>query len=148
MELSAARDLAWRLMAEHGLTDWTFTFDRAARRFGGCWTSRKSITMSAALTKLNDEPHVRDTILHEIAHALEPEDRGHGQRWKARAAAIGCEPTRCYPPTVKKPPATWRGTCPRCGAWWERNRRIRAACGFCSPGVYTPKYRLEWRRAP
>jgi hypothetical protein len=30
---------------------------------------------------MNDVTQVRDTILHEIAHALEPED-GHGPRRK------------------------------------------------------------------
>jgi predicted SprT family Zn-dependent metalloprotease len=146
MELSVAHTLALRLMAEHGLAGWTFGFDRAVRRFGCCHYDDKRITLSAKLVELNHESQVRQTILHEIAHALEP-GQGHNRKWQARARSIGHSGNRCYSSMmVKTPPAKYRGTCPYCGRWWERNRRPKAACGVCSPVVYDPKYRLKWRK--
>src|SRR4051794_7171378 len=95
MNLYAARDLAITLMRQHGLSDWTFRFDHARRRFGSCRTRLKLITLSRPLTFLNDEPQVRDTILHEIAHSLTPGD-GHGPAWRRKCAEIGANPRRCY----------------------------------------------------
>ena len=91
MNLYAARDLALALMRQHGLNDWTFRFDHARRRFGSCQPRRKVITLSRPLAFLNAEPQVRDTVLHEIAHALTPGD-GHGSRWKRKCVEIGAEP--------------------------------------------------------
>lgn len=44
------------------------------------------------------ESEQKDTVLHEIAHALDFEERGtsdHGPRWKAIARRVGATPTRC-----------------------------------------------------
>ena len=95
MNLYAARDLALALMRQHGLHDWTFRFDHARRRFGSCRPRRRLITLSRPLAFLNEEAQVRDTILHEIAHALTPWD-GHGRNWKRKCIEIGAEPRRCY----------------------------------------------------
>ena len=71
MELEAARRLALGLMREHRVPgDWLFEFDRSKVRFGRCHYGRKEISLSRHLVELNDEAEVRDTILHEIAHAL------------------------------------------------------------------------------
>jgi predicted SprT family Zn-dependent metalloprotease len=126
---------------------WTFGFDRATQRFGYCHWPDKRITLSAALTQLNSEEEVRETGLHEIAHAGCPEDRGHGPPWKAKARALGCSSTRCYADRVKTPAPSYVGTCPGCGSHIWRHRRVPIACGRCSPGVYDERYRLEWARA-
>ena len=85
---------------------------------------------------LNGIDEVRDTILHEIAHALCPKD-GHGPRWRATCRRIGARPARCYteasvisPPRA---PAPYRFGCPRCGWWVERRKRSRRAylCKLC-----------------
>ena len=128
MNLYAARDLARALMTRHGLADWQFLFDHARWRFGSCQPRRKRITLSRVLTLLNDESEIRDTILHEIAHALTPGD-GHGNRWKAACVKIGARPTRCYSDErVASPPrrpARFRIGCPVCGWWADRHRRSR-----------------------
>src|SRR5690554_5113054 len=104
MNLYAARYLATQLIQQHGLAGWTFAFDHARRRFGSCNYTRRQITLSRPLTLLNAEAEVRDTILHEIAHALTPGD-GHGDRWKAICRRIGANPSRCYTDhTVVSPP--------------------------------------------
>jgi predicted SprT family Zn-dependent metalloprotease len=128
MNLYLARNLARSLMIASGLADWTFTFDHARRRFGSCQPRRKRITLSRTLTLLNAEPEVRDTILHEIAHALTPDDH-HGPRWRAMCLRLGAKPKRCYTDdTVVSPPrraARWEIGCPRCDWWHARYRRTR-----------------------
>lgn len=131
----AAR-LARELMNRHGLLDsgWRFQFDHARRRFGTCRYREKTITLSKPLTLLNAEAEVRDTILHEIAHALCPGD-GHGVRWKAACRRIGARPRRCYTDaTVTSPPraaAKYAFGCPPCG-WWVDRRRVTANRYVCA----------------
>ena len=88
-----AQQLAVGLIQEHGLIGWRFRFDHARRRFGCCRSSEKTITLSRPLTILNSCAQVRDTILHEIAHALTPGD-GHGVKWRAKCREIGADPKR------------------------------------------------------
>src|SRR4051812_49651304 len=95
MNLYEAQHLARDLMDRHGLADWRFQFDHARRRFGSCRIRTRTITLSRPLTLLNPEDQVRDTILHEIAHALTPGD-GHGTKWRAAGARGGARPPRGF----------------------------------------------------
>ncbi len=140
MNLHLAQFLAKGLLREHGLADWAFQFDHARRRFGSCAPTRRTITLSRTLTFLNDEAEVRDTLLHEIAHALTPGD-GHGARWKAACRRIGARPERCYeedevvvPPRT---PARYVIGCTKCGWWVTRRRRPnrRLICKKCREAV-------------
>ncbi len=127
-------------MRQHGLTDWTFRFDHARRRFGSCRPRSRRITLSRHLTLLNDEPQVRDTILHEIAHALTPGD-GHGAKWKTKCRQLGAKPIRCYTDNeVLSPPrrpAPFQIGCPACKWWADRHRRTRRKliCRTCRKSV-------------
>jgi predicted SprT family Zn-dependent metalloprotease len=133
MDLTEAEQLATRLMREHGLAGWSFRFDRATRRFGCCNFGRREISLSKAIVLLNDEPEVRDTILHEIAHAKAGPKAGHGPTWKAHAAALGCDARRCYDTaSVRTPARKFQGTCPSCGFTIHRHRRTQISCGKCA----------------
>lgn len=112
MELHRAAALAETLLVEHGLAGWTFAFDRARVRAGACHHHDRRITLSPHLTRVHDEAQVRETLLHEIAHALVGSKHGHDEVWRARALAIGSTGRRCYPageePAV---PGRWQGRC-------------------------------------
>ena len=149
MTLDEARALATALMREHGLEGWSLVFDRARRRLGSCRPTTRRITLSAPLTRLNGEDVVRDTVLHEIAHALTPGD-GHGPRWKAACRRLGARPQRlAAPDDVVLPPAPYALVCDRCGQRVPRYRRtgLRYACGRCRAdgGVEAP---LRWVTPP
>lgn len=148
MELKKAEQLAKALMAKHGLTEWYFVWRRWKVVFGACDSARQTISLSIPLTRLNSEDEVKDTILHEIAHALTARGGGHGAEWKRTASRIGAFPKRCYGSEVTRPKEQWIGTCPSCGYRAERYRRSRAACGRCcdaqNDGRFSDEFLLRW----
>src|SRR5690606_31200865 len=128
-----------------GGTDWQFEFDNAVRRFGCCHWRAKKITLSRKLVQLNDEARVRNTILHEIAHALCGARVGHGRQWVQMAKAIGCDGNRLYSmAVVETPKRKYQGTCPSCARVIQAHRRNKIACGRCcnnyNGGRFTEKY--------
>jgi predicted SprT family Zn-dependent metalloprotease len=138
MNLHEAAYLARELIAQHALIGWRFEFDHARRRFGKCDYTNRRITLSRHLTFLNGMDEVRDTILHEIAHALCPGD-GHGPKWRATCVRIGARPKRCFTEaqvvTPPRRPARYQMGCPKCN-WWVDRRRLtrqikRYVCKHC-----------------
>jgi len=77
------------------LESWCISFDNAKRRAGVCKMSTKEISLSVSHIENNEIDVVRDTILHEFAHAIAYElfsDTGHGREWKKIARKIGAQP--------------------------------------------------------
>lgn len=113
MDLAEAFDLLKEEMGAHGLIDlgWSAKLDDAKKRFGVCRMGPKEISISRPLVALNSEEEVRDTILHEIAHALSweihKEPCGHDERWKEICVRIGARPDRCYDDEVIQPELPW-----------------------------------------
>lgn len=145
MNLLDAKTLATNLMHKHGLITkgWTFKFDNAKRRFGQCHYTYKHISLSKTLVSLNDEARVKNTILHEIAHALVGSNHGHDRVWVACAKSIGCDGNRCYSATnVETPKGNYQAICPSCGHKHYKFKRRRTSrqtsCGVCSSS-YNPK---------
>ena len=160
MDLIRAKKLAEGLVKKHlgnAKNSWVFKFDNARKRFGMCqWGGGKYVvSLSKHLTLLNDEPQVRDTILHEIAHALDVEDRGysnHDANWRQIALSIGCNGERCYSSKeVVQPQMKYTVKCNNCGnesKAMRQPRRSSNACGKCcrkyNGGEYTPKFKLVY----
>lgn len=147
MTLDAIEQLARDLMKQHGLKGWRFQFDNAVSRYGSCHYRKKLITLSRHLALLCPEDEVRDTILHEIAHALVDESVWHGPEWKAMAVKIGASPVRCYQGEARIP-GKWVSICAQCGWQVRQHRRTDFSCINCSNGTYNPKYKMEWVEAP
>lgn len=125
--LTEAKTLAVTLMAQHGLTEWQFGFNFNKRRAGVCrYPSRGKpgrIELSKHYILRNPADAVRDTILHEIAHALVGHGHGHDEVWKAKCVEVGARPERCYGEEVEMPRGRWRATCGGCGREHDRHRR-------------------------
>ena len=70
-------------MTRHGLHGWAFRFNRCKQAMGLCVYHRRSIELSIYFVE-RDNPveEIRDTILHEIAHALVGPGHGHDKVWK------------------------------------------------------------------
>ena len=105
MDLSGVRLLADSLLNKHNLFDkgWSFSFDRAKRRAGSCKFSKKEITLAKAYAKQEDFKEIKNTILHEIAHALVGPKHGHNEIWRQKALEIGCDAERYHRVVFSKP---------------------------------------------
>lgn len=135
MNLNQVISLGNQLMKQHGLTSlgWFFELDNAKRRFGVCKYRSRTIGISKYLAVLNDEAQVKDTILHEIAHALVGPGHGHDAVWKRKCIEIGAKPERCYSSTeVTTPKLRYYAICGGCGLEHQRAKRVnpiqRRAC--------------------
>ena len=133
MDLNKAEELCKELMNKHGLSHWKFQYDNSIRRFGVCkyntYNESGVIGLSKKLVAVNEEKQVRDTILHEIAHALVgPSRNPHGEIWRNKALEIGCNGERCG---YMNAPKKYIGHCRNCGKECQKNRRIKVACGKC-----------------
>lgn len=144
MELGRAYELARRLVAEHGLEGWRVEFDTAKRRAGVCRFADRVIGLSAPLTRVHGETEVRDTVLHEIAHALVGPAHAHDAVWRATARRIGCTGSRCVPADAPRVTGAWVGVC-AAGHVKDRHRRPErvTSCGRCR-STFSPEHLLEW----
>ena len=91
MTLVDAEIMAKEIIAEH-LTGWGFVWDNRKRALGSCQYDTKSIRMSKAFVNGGlSVAEVKDTVLHEVAHALVGPGNGHNAVWKAKAQEIGAK---------------------------------------------------------
>jgi len=103
MERAKAATLARQLMNEHGFGHLSFRFNRRKNALGVCGIKYRGtymaepvyIELSEVWVPHLSEAEVRDTILHEIAHAMTPDAKQpHGASWRLAARRIGANPTR------------------------------------------------------
>lgn len=152
MNIADAHILAEDLMKTHGLYDkgWRFGFFRSKKAFGRCLYRERKILLSSEFAMINDERHIRDTILHEIAHALVGSSHGHDEVWQDKARQIGCDGKRFFDAgAVREPRKPYVGICPNCGKIIERYRRMRIACKDCcnafNGGRYSKDFLFVWK---
>lgn len=144
MDLSDAYRMGTELLQRHGLHGWSLVFDNAKRRAGVCRYTQRVIGLSAPLARLHSPDEVRETLLHEIAHALTGPEHGHDGIWVAQARAIGSNGRRCLPADSPTVTAAWLGVCPA-GHTAERHRRPERlqSCARCSR-EFSVEHLLEW----
>ncbi len=140
----AARALALQLLARHGLVGWCFAFNRRKQAMGLCRYAARRIELSVYLVDRNGPEEVRDTILHEIAHALVGPTHGHDAVWKAKCRAIGARPERCGRGDMPRGP--WRARCGRCGDEFTRHRRPQRLTGWFCRACGPEAGKLRWHR--
>lgn len=87
---------ALRTIRDHGLSKWRFQFDHSTRRAGCCNYHDRVISISFDLARNGLDADIRDTILHEIAHALVGKKHNHDAVWQAKAREIGCSGDRTH----------------------------------------------------
>ena len=132
------REEARALLDAHGLSTWEFGFNANVRRAGVCFHPHGGepgrIELSIHFAARNSDDEVRDTLLHELAHALVGPGHGHDAVWKAKCRAIGARPEACYGEETAMPRGRWRATCPGCATEFDRHRRPKRVEGwFCRP---------------
>lgn len=147
---------AVELLKQWGLWEkgWRFQFNKRKTAFGLCSKRKKTIYLSSVLFPTINEEQRIDTIKHEIAHALDFEERGisdHGYKWKAWAIKVGADPSFCKRHTNEeeyqnlKKQSKYTLVCPN-GHEFHRHRKAKSlddcSCPKCS-NTYNPKYRLR-----
>lgn len=136
--LERIQALAESLLSKHGLKSWSFQFDHSTRRAGSCSYRQKRITLAFELAVTGTEQDIRETLLHEIAHALVGRNHHHDAVWKAKAREIGCSGARTH--TLQFSTPRWAVTCGnRCWTSTAQQRNSKLICRKCgSKLVYTP----------
>lgn len=145
-EPDVVRALAEALLVEHlPGAGWEFGFDNAKRRAGLCDYSRRRITVSRYLAAASSDDDVRQTLLHEVAHALVGHAAAHGPAWRAAARRIGYTGERLHHGPIAVDRAAWVGRC-SAGHVHYRFRRPagQLACGICSPR-FDRRHLISWR---
>lgn len=156
MDLQEIRNMMLQKMKEHGLKGWTFKWlNQEVGRFGLCKCKYKTIFLSRLMTQHEtDISRIENTILHEIAHALDCEQRGftkHDDNWFKIAKSIGCTGTKCAPITGldKKKFMKWVATCDSCGKEYFKYYKPKdnLSCSRCD-NDYNPDYKLDFKFNP
>lgn len=138
------RELAASEMEWHGLTQqsWTVKYDHARARAGQCRHRAKVLSFSRNLIARRSPAEMRNTLLHEIAHALAGPSHGHDRTWRAHALQIGCNGQRCH--KMELAPRKWSYVC-TAGCWnvarFKRSSsHAGATCKHCGAAcIYVSK---------
>jgi len=135
---------------------WSYGLNRRKRSFGICKVRHRKIELSEWYIENsnNDIDFWLNTILHEIAHAIDYINRGksdHSCIWKNIALTIGCSGERCGVSNYKENiNSKYSLVCDTCGKSTPKHRKPKRdsmACGHCcrkyNGGLYTNKYILK-----
>ena len=123
MKLSEVGTLAKELIQTY-CPDYTFKFDSSRSRFGQCRYNQKEIGISRYLASVNSYSQVKDTILHEIAHALTRS--GHDEKWRQKCIELGARPVRCYDVKEVQSTPKYRMSCPACSRTYQANKKPKS----------------------
>ena len=137
-----ALQLGATLFEQHNLQGWRLTLDHARRRAGLCDYSNKTISLSRHYVRHADKEHIKDTLLHEIAHALVGPHHGHDAVWRQKAREIGCTATRCH--QLEFSHAPWLMRCPNgCFESTRHRRKANLVCASCkTPIIYESNHHV------
>lgn len=94
MRRDDATKLARELLDFHLLNDWKVhcVNDLRPKSFlGKCVYDKKTILLNVHHLDIHPDVEIKDTILHEIAHALTP-GHNHNEVWQAKAKELGATP--------------------------------------------------------
>jgi len=145
-----AKELALKLMGEHLNDLWRFDWMNSKKAIGQCRQIRGRdygwIRLSKHMIPAMDEAEVRDTILHEIAHALVGVHHGHDWTWQRKAMEIGCNGERTAKINVANQVRyKYLATCPCCGNVTGMSRKpTREYWCKCSNRTFRPEDKLVW----
>ena len=138
--------LARELLAAYGLTGWSFRLNRSKVNLGLCRYGPRTVELSSPFVEHNPEEVVRDTLLHEVAHALVGAGHGHDAAWKAMCLRVGARPERLSFEAAM-PEGRWRATCGGCGLVHHRHRRPKRMVGWWCCRCGPERGRLSWELA-
>lgn len=155
-------DGAISLLADHAGDGYASTVrivwnKRMRSTAGRAFMNLAKVELNPRLLYLGDDPlsHVRQTLLHELAHLLAYHRYGikisaHGAEWKQACADLGIpgeSATHSLPLPSRKQRRKWRYTCPACLEVIERVKRMRAdsACYTCCKNYNRGRFHRRYK---
>ena len=155
MTINQAITIAKKVLSEHTeLRYWSVTTNKRKTSFGTCSYTKKEIQLSEYKLPVMTDAGIKDTIFHEIAHALCP-GHHHDRVWKMKCIELGGDGKSRHGAEKFKGGeegmriaaekiAKYTLTCPVCGAVYYKNRRPAnsSSCGKHGRRCYDPKYKL------
>jgi predicted SprT family Zn-dependent metalloprotease len=147
MDLFDAEILAKELISRV-MPDYQFAWNNLKTINGQCDYRNKTIYLSRHLTPLREPENVQLTIMHELAHALHPND-GHGRLWQNQMRVWGLPTGRRSGDVVDKATiSNWFATCSGCGkvSMMVRKPRVERSCGHCSNGKFNKNFLLTFTK--
>ena len=109
-------------------------FTRSFRRHGYCVTYKNNnlFVLGISACRIADGwQAVRETILHELCHAIAPYGARHGKEWQAVADKVGrlygIKIQQCNPHSIKNYESSYKYVvkCDKCGATWSYLRKTK-----------------------
>ena len=92
--LGNVEQMAKELMEIHGVSNYIFKFGYGWKYLGKC--NNKTITIQLNFALNDSLEKVKNTILHEISHAMVGVNNGHKQIWQDKAKELGVTLHRNY----------------------------------------------------
>jgi hypothetical protein len=141
MDKHLAVGIASQLLCKHKLFAWRVGLKPLKNRLGQCEYGPKLIILSEFHVENNPDWMIKDTIFHEVAHALAGWEARHGPIWKATAARLGAIPKACSKP-ARTPEGRYQAGCPSCKRVYHRHRKPKGL--VCCPRCGVPKGLLDF----
>lgn len=97
MDRQESSKLCRDTLDKHNLKDWkvALNMDSNSHYVGLCDDKTRTIILNALAIDIQPDEEVYDTIMHEVAHALTPDDKKHGLTWATKAEELGARTTPC-----------------------------------------------------
>ena len=138
-----AAALARELLSAYGLTGWSFRLNRSKVNLGLCRYGPRTVELSSYFVEHNPEEVVRDTLLHEVAHALVGPGHGHDAAWQEMCLRVGAKPERLSF-EAEMPSGRWQAVCGNCGMRHHKHRRPKRMAGWWCCRCGPERGRLSW----
>lgn len=100
------------------------------RVLGRCYLKDKTIQFSLPYIDNNPLEVLKDTVHHEIGHALAGPGAGHGVAWKMLAPIVGFIPRHCTQIDIEIP-CRYKAECCRIHRWHRKPRHSSYKCRKC-----------------
>ena len=132
------------VLKSFGLGCWGFAYNYRVRSMGLCRYRRVRIELSVYFVQRNPPEEVRETLLHEICHALVGPGHGHDAVWKRMCLKVGAKPERlCH--EAEMPAGRWQARCGGCGTTHHKHRRPKRMKGWFCRQCGPEKGQLAWQ---
>ena len=155
MTINQVLALATELKNKHSeLLSWTISFNKRKRAFGVCNYGKREISISSILIPFMTDSAIKDTIIHEIAHAL-TKGHDHDKVLKRKCIELGGTGDRLGGSNkfeggdssrleFNEKNSKYTLTCPTCGckSYINRMPKHSQSCGKHGDRRYNPIHKL------